>query len=191
MEKPSGNSDPSRRRRRSRRRKKNPNKQGGATEAQKQGQAQAGSSGRASGQNKARDSQKPSGGDRGSGQRRGKSQKKRRPDPAARSEKGRGEKAPSSRPPKRIGNVQLNSSASLERLRNRIEDAAKELHRLREENAALVKRLSDLEANPMMDFEGTLIALDEDPDALRTKIEGYIAAIDSYLNEEDTNNTGD
>lgn len=189
MDKPSGNSDPSRRRRRSRRRKKKPTGQAppeGSKQENKPKHAKRNPEARTKGGSRDKKPERSSG-DRNAGRRKGPKPTAKKSADQARPEK-RKEKSSPPRPPKRIGNVQLNSPSSLERLRNRIEDTARELHRLREENAALVKRLSELEANPMMDLEGTLIALDENPEAMREKIQGYIAAIDNYLVEDDEEN---
>ena len=73
----------------------------------------------------------------------------------------------------------------LRRLRERIEAAARELERLREENAALTARVAALEGND----PGAALALDvTSPEAaaeLRARIDGFIAAIDQALREGD------
>lgn len=70
----------------------------------------------------------------------------------------------------------------LQRLRDRIEAATREIERLRAENAALAARLATFEggeASPLAAaFEGG-----DDPEALRAKIQGFIAAIDEVLRE--------
>lgn len=68
------------------------------------------------------------------------------------------------------------------RLRDRVETAAFELKRLREENTALAARLQALEAQPA----ATALPLDQDPEVLRRKITGFIDAIDRYLEQENT-----
>lgn len=80
--------------------------------------------------------------------------------------------------------VPLKGSSSLKRLRDRVETAAHELKRLREENKALSDRLEQLELNPSVSDEGTLLTFEEDPELLRRKIETFIEAIDRYLQEE-------
>lgn len=80
--------------------------------------------------------------------------------------------------------VHLQPPQSLRRLRERVETAARELERLRKENAALTKRIEKLETRPPVDVDDTLLTLDEDPEALREKIEGFIEAIDRYLAQE-------
>ena len=86
--------------------------------------------------------------------------------------------------PKRRPPVSLKNPQSLERLRDRVKKAARELERLRQENAALAERIRLLEARPAVDLEGTVLAFDEDPDLLREKVEGFIQAIDTYLAKE-------
>jgi hypothetical protein len=74
---------------------------------------------------------------------------------------------------------------ALERLRDRIHTAANEILRLREENAALAERIARLEARPGSNVDGgTLLHLEEDPEALRRKVGGFIEAIDQYLERE-------
>ena len=86
--------------------------------------------------------------------------------------------------PKRRSTVPLKSPQSLERLRDRVKKAARELERLRAENAALTERIRQLETSPAVDLEGTVLAFDEDPDILREKVEGFIKTIDEYLTRE-------
>lgn len=76
------------------------------------------------------------------------------------------------------------SLGSLEKLRDRVEVAARELKRLREENQALAQRLAELEANPLADQENAFVPFDEDPELLRRKVSGFIEAIDRYLGQD-------
>ena len=86
------------------------------------------------------------------------------------------------------GDVQLKGFDSLERLRDSIEAAARELKRLREENAALAERVAALEAHPGTGLEqGTLLPFDEDPEVLRRKVASFIEAIDQHLKGESEN----
>lgn len=80
--------------------------------------------------------------------------------------------------------VKLRSSGSLERLRDRVDNAAHELKRLREENQALSERIKELESRPHVAPQGTFLSLDHDPEMLRRKISGFIEAIDRYLENE-------
>lgn len=82
------------------------------------------------------------------------------------------------------GATQLKSLQALTRLRGRVEEAARELQRLRQENAALAERLRDLEDRPAADFEGAVLHFDDDPDALREQVEAFIATLDEYLAKE-------
>ena len=75
------------------------------------------------------------------------------------------------------------SLSSLEKLRDRVEVAARELERLREENQTLAERLAELEENPLAGQDSTFVPLDEDPELLRRKVSGFITAIDQYLGQ--------
>jgi cell division protein FtsB len=72
---------------------------------------------------------------------------------------------------------------SLARLRERVETAAREIERLRVENAALAQRVTELQNNPASAGAAGPIGLSsiEDTDALRARIEGFIRAIDEVL----------
>lgn len=86
--------------------------------------------------------------------------------------------------PRRSPHVSLKSTQSLERLRDRIETAAHELRRLREENQALAERIKELESHPNVSEQGAFLSLDHDPELLRRKISGFIEVIDRYLERE-------
>lgn len=77
------------------------------------------------------------------------------------------------------------SLQALERLRERVEAAAAEIERLRAENAELAARVRELAALEAAGggADALRLALDEEPEALREKIEGFIAAIDRMLAE--------
>ncbi|WP_420455646.1 cell division protein ZapB [Rubrivirga sp.] len=69
---------------------------------------------------------------------------------------------------------------SLSHLRDRVEAAVREIERLRSENAALAKRLLELQEGqasaPSFSFgEG------EDPAVLRARVQGFIALVDDLL----------
>ncbi len=80
--------------------------------------------------------------------------------------------------------VSLKGLGSLERLRDRVETAAHELKRLREENQALAERVRELESHPEAEVQGTFLSLEHDPELLSRKITGFIEAIDRYLENE-------
>ena len=67
---------------------------------------------------------------------------------------------------------------ALARLRDRVEAAAREIERLRDENAALARRVAEVQdAGPQaLSDEG------ETPDALRARVEAFIASLDRVLN---------
>jgi hypothetical protein len=78
--------------------------------------------------------------------------------------------------------LNLRGSKSLERLRDRIQVAAAEIMRLREENAALAARLAQLQSSPAVVLdEGTSILFDESPESLQRRVASLIEAIDQYL----------
>lgn len=70
-----------------------------------------------------------------------------------------------------------------EQLRDRVMTAARELERLREENARLSERITALEGGEAAGAGGASLAraLDDDPEHLRASIESFIAAIDRVL----------
>ena len=82
--------------------------------------------------------------------------------------------------------VGLKGTRSLRKLRDRVERAAHELIRLRDENSALQKRIEELEARPASsgDQAGVLL-LDTDPETLKRKVEGFIQSIDDYLDQKE------
>ena len=69
---------------------------------------------------------------------------------------------------------------ALSRLRERVEEAAHEIERLRSHNAALAGRVADLQAQLGSD-EALALPGGTDPAALRVKIQGFIDAIDEVL----------
>lgn len=73
--------------------------------------------------------------------------------------------------------------SALERLRERVELAARELKRLRQENQALAGRIQALEARTSGHTDQTLLAVDDPPEALEQRIRRFIQAIDRYLDE--------
>jgi predicted transcriptional regulator len=71
--------------------------------------------------------------------------------------------------------------ALLERLRDRVEVAARELTRLREENEALRTRIEQMSGTADLELADSITALDEDPEVVRRKVRGFIELIDRYL----------
>lgn len=77
------------------------------------------------------------------------------------------------------------SSDALDRLRERVQQAAQEIERLRAEKRRLQARVHELEQRPALDDDEAFIRLNDDPEALRRQIEGFIETIDAYLDESD------
>lgn len=101
---------------------------------------------------------------------------------------GRPRRRPAPAPPSGTGEVaeealSLRGLPSLERLREHVEQAARELERLRADNQALLERVQALEADAGTELVPAL-DLGEDPEALRRKITGFIESIDQYLKQE-------
>ena len=84
------------------------------------------------------------------------------------------------------GPSHLKGTRSLERLRDRIELAAKELYRLRTTNAELQKKLETYRSHDIEPSEGTAVVFAEGPSVLRSKVESCIEAIDRYLQAPET-----
>lgn len=83
--------------------------------------------------------------------------------------------------------VEMRGIQALEHLRERIQTAANEILRLREENAALAERIARLESRTGANIDsGTILQLDEDPEAIRRKVSSFIEAIDQYLKSDQT-----
>ncbi len=78
----------------------------------------------------------------------------------------------------------LRGTQALERLRERVEVAARELERLRKDNMLLARRIAELEARPDVDSDQAFLIFDEDPEGLRKRVEGFVQAIDTYLARE-------
>jgi len=70
----------------------------------------------------------------------------------------------------------------LRRLRDRVETAAREIERLRAENAALAGRVAAMEGGDGADLPLDLAAPGAAA-ALRTRLDGYIAAVDQALRD--------
>lgn len=74
---------------------------------------------------------------------------------------------------------------SLRRLRGRVLAAAQEIQALRQENVALHQRIAVLEQRVGTGGDGgASLALEGDPDQLRRKVDGFIHAIDRYLEDD-------
>lgn len=80
----------------------------------------------------------------------------------------------------------LRGSDSLHRLRNRVKGAAAELERLRQENADLQARVHELEEQAEPNADGTVVAIGEDPEDVRERVNEFIEIIDDYLESDQT-----
>ena len=79
------------------------------------------------------------------------------------------------------------SSRSLRKLRDRVERAAHELRVLRDENTSLQERVAELEAISAEKLpDGNAFFLESDPESVKRKVEGFIQAIDRYLDDADS-----
>lgn len=67
------------------------------------------------------------------------------------------------------------------RLRTQVQRAVTTINQLRAENKRLRQRVQELAARPDVPSDKTILALDDDPDALRDRITDFIEAIDTYL----------
>jgi hypothetical protein len=83
------------------------------------------------------------------------------------------------------GSVHLKGTRSLESLRIRIELAAKELYRLREENHQLHRELDAQRNRGNTTEEGTSFVFSESAPAMQAKLESYIRVIDRYIEQEE------
>lgn len=70
---------------------------------------------------------------------------------------------------------------TMRRLYRRVEQAAATIERLRAENERLRRRVDELENQPAFPDAETVFSLDDDPAAMKERINGFIDAIDTYL----------
>lgn len=96
-------------------------------------------------------------------------------------ESGSPERAPSNR---KRGSAHLKGTRALERLRNRIDLAVKELHRLREENTVLRREMEAVQNRKDDTVDGTQVVFTESPDELRQKLEDYLALVNELIEAE-------
>lgn len=67
------------------------------------------------------------------------------------------------------------------RLKAQVEEAVETIAELRTENERLRQRIEELEAQPDYPEDETILALDDDPEAVRERITQFINTIDTYL----------
>ena len=78
-----------------------------------------------------------------------------------------------------LSDAEAHGLRALDRLRDRVEKAAREIERLRAENLELAARVREIDAGaggPSLDFGG-------DPAEMRAQVEGFIEAVDRLLAE--------
>ena len=80
--------------------------------------------------------------------------------------------------------TRLRKVESLERLKERVEAAADEIVRLRGENTRMASDISQLRSAVVEAEKKPALAFEGDPEELRSKVRGFIAAIDDYLQTE-------
>jgi len=79
------------------------------------------------------------------------------------------------------GSSHMDGTKSLERLRDRVNLAVKELQRLREENASLRKELKSSQKARAATDEGSVIHFNEGPAELRSQVQALIDSIDERI----------
>ena len=92
----------------------------------------------------------------------------------------------SSRSGDKRASAHLKGTRALERLRDRVNLAVKELHRLRDENHALNKEIEALKREGSTAGEGAGVQFNESADELRDKLEQYIEPIDELIRREES-----
>jgi FtsZ-binding cell division protein ZapB len=70
----------------------------------------------------------------------------------------------------------------VERLYRTVQAAVATIDELRAENERLRERIEELEAEPEYPDDETILALDDNPEAVREQITQFINTIDTYLN---------
>ena len=74
--------------------------------------------------------------------------------------------------------------ALLDALRCRVEEAVKAIEHLRTTNAALLKRIRELEKRPEIDRDHAFFSLSRDPDLLKNDLRSFIETLDEYMEQE-------
>lgn len=74
--------------------------------------------------------------------------------------------------------------ASLDALRRRVEEAVRLIEALRETNAALRKKMSELEKRPAIHRDHAFFSLPRNPDSLKDDLRSFIETIDEYMERE-------
>lgn len=77
----------------------------------------------------------------------------------------------------------MDGTRSLERLRDRVDLAVKELRRLREENGALRKELAAARKTKTAPEDGSTIHFNESPGELRKQVQVLIDVLDDHIEQ--------
>ena len=77
--------------------------------------------------------------------------------------------------------IALRGAKSLRRLRDRVEAAAREIRRLRQQNRKLAEQIAELEAASNMEPTNTVLTFDENEQEFLDRINKFIKTIDNYL----------
>ena len=77
--------------------------------------------------------------------------------------------------------IALRGAKSLRRLRDRVEAAAREIKRLRQQNRKLAEQIAELEAASNMEPTNTVLTFDENEQEFLDRINKFIKTIDNYL----------
>jgi FtsZ-binding cell division protein ZapB len=70
---------------------------------------------------------------------------------------------------------------TMRRLHRRVAQAVDTIEELRAENERLRERIEQLEERPVLPDDKAVLTLDDDPEALRSRVTDFIDAIDAYL----------
>ncbi|MXW64900.1 MAG: hypothetical protein F4Y00_05110 [Bacteroidetes bacterium SB0662_bin_6] len=73
---------------------------------------------------------------------------------------------------------------SLDALRRRVEEAVRVIEALRATNAALLKKMSELEKRPAIHRDHAFFSLPRNPDALKDDLRSFIETLDEYMERE-------
>lgn len=74
--------------------------------------------------------------------------------------------------------------ASLDALRRRVEEAVRVIEALRATNAALLKKVSELEKRPAIHRDHAFFSLPRNPDSLKDDLRSFIETLDEYMERE-------
>lgn len=73
---------------------------------------------------------------------------------------------------------------SLDALRRRVEEAVRVIEALRATNAALLKKMSELEKRPAIHRDHAFFSLPHNPNSLKDDLRSFIETLDEYMERE-------